>query len=244
MSRGQGGQALVETALVLPLYVFLLLGLLQLGLMHQARLMTKYAAYKAVRAGVLHSADPDAMERAALAALLPLVSRKVNGVERITPVAGFQAYIDKWRWNEVQSNRIAEAPELKLVQATICGPLTGDLPSGPEVDFDDPANAGAGNWRGSQKTKLRVQILFNYRMPIPFASWMFHAIASGRAVSSAVFRGAPENAAATRFLAYQDLADQGVYVLPIRANYTMRMQSNLFRSRLPDENECQLPFAP
>ena len=38
------GQAMVESAIILPMYVFLMLGLLQLGLMHQAQTLTKYAA--------------------------------------------------------------------------------------------------------------------------------------------------------------------------------------------------------
>ncbi len=37
---------MVETAIVMPLFVFIMLGTLQLGLMHQAHAMTKYAAYK------------------------------------------------------------------------------------------------------------------------------------------------------------------------------------------------------
>ena len=39
------GQAFVETAITMPLFVFVILGTLQLGLMHQAHALTKYAAY-------------------------------------------------------------------------------------------------------------------------------------------------------------------------------------------------------
>ena len=46
----------METALVLPVFVFLILGLLQMGLMSHARVLTKYAAFKAVRAGAVVTA--------------------------------------------------------------------------------------------------------------------------------------------------------------------------------------------
>ena len=58
----------------MPLFVFIILGLLQLGLMHQAHLMAKYASYKAVRAGSLNRGDKAVMRRAALAVLLPLTT--------------------------------------------------------------------------------------------------------------------------------------------------------------------------
>src|SRR5688572_13227446 len=72
--RGPRGQAAVETAIVMPLFVFTLLGLLQLGLLHQARLLTKYAAYKAVRSGSINRAKVDVMENAAIAVMLPMLS--------------------------------------------------------------------------------------------------------------------------------------------------------------------------
>src|SRR4051794_41076235 len=95
----QSGQAAVESAIVLPLFVFLILGILQLGLMHQARLMTKYAAYKAVRAGSLHNANVDEMEKAALAVLLPMVGTRTggqDGIEVIRPVGNANEFETKW----------------------------------------------------------------------------------------------------------------------------------------------------
>ena len=62
----------------MPLFVFLVLGLLQLGLLHQARLLTKYAAFKAVRVGAIHNAKMEAMKRAALAVMLPMTGKRNN----------------------------------------------------------------------------------------------------------------------------------------------------------------------
>lgn len=71
----EAGQAAIETALVLPLMVFVGLGLLQLTLMQQAKLMTEYAAYCAARAGIVWNGNAERMHDAALVALLPTLGR-------------------------------------------------------------------------------------------------------------------------------------------------------------------------
>ncbi len=78
---GEAGQAAVEAALVLPLMLFLLLGLLQLTLMQQARLLTEYAAFSAARAGIVWNGSSERMHDAARVALLPTFGR-VDSMER------------------------------------------------------------------------------------------------------------------------------------------------------------------
>src|SRR5687767_15741362 len=75
---GESGQAAVETALTMPMVLFVLLGTLQLFMMLQARLMAEYAAYRAVRAGSTHQGDCRAMLQAAIGALLPTITATVD----------------------------------------------------------------------------------------------------------------------------------------------------------------------
>ena len=70
-SRAQSGQAMVESAIVIPLMVFLILGVIQLVMMQHARIMTEYAAFNAARSGVVWNADRAFMESAAIISLLP-----------------------------------------------------------------------------------------------------------------------------------------------------------------------------
>jgi hypothetical protein len=254
----QSGQAAVESAIVLPLFVFLILGTLQLGLMHQARLMTKFAAYKAVRAGSLHNANVDQMEKAALAVLLPLVSARAGGaggIEYIRPVGNAREFATKW--NEVVTNEMPGVA-LKYAEVTVCGPIKSDLGSnGSELDFDDPNNTSPSGWRESERTKLRVQVTFNYRMFVPFADWVIYHTARGRELADVLRTGkvkAAERAkvqgrrfagAATSEGTYEGAAARRIYIMPIRATYTMRMQSNFYlnRNALPESNECVFPFS-
>lgn len=248
--RRESGQVAVETAIVLPLFVFLILGTLQLGLMHQARLMTKYAAYKAVRAGALHNADVKKMERAALAVLLPMVSRGSNGTENMMTVGSASDFQQKWMWPEVLTNKIT-GTAIPYTKVTICGPLSGDLGGASgEVDFDNPEKiTSSGDWKDSQRSKLRIQLTFNYRMVIPFADVVIYNIARAKELPFVLRLGKEDDPSQKAFLekdmnAYDAAAGQKVYVVPIRATYTMRMQSNLYlgKNKLPESNTCLFSF--
>ncbi|MBJ6761227.1 pilus assembly protein [Myxococcaceae bacterium JPH2] len=239
----EDGQAAVETAIVLPLFVFLILGTLQLGLMHQARLMTKYAAYKAVRAGSIHSANVGQMEKAALGVLLPMVSKPSGGAEYIKTVTSGSEFAAKFAWPEVMANKMMDSA-LKYAEVTICGPLRNEVGGGSgEFDFDNPKNSASDDWAQGQRTKLRVQVTFNYRMPIPFADMVIYQIVRARELPPVLRLGkTPQNERKFRKNdgQYEAAAAQRHYVLPIRATYTMRMQSNFFLSQnpLPQRNEC------
>lgn len=69
------GQALVETAIIMPVMVFATLGALQLMLVQHGRIQTEYVAYCATRAGIVHNGNWNVMRNAALVASLPLYER-------------------------------------------------------------------------------------------------------------------------------------------------------------------------
>jgi len=71
----ESGQVAVESALILPLMVFFLLGLIQLSMMQHAKLMTEYAAFQSARAGIVWNGHVGRMRDAAIVALLPTLGR-------------------------------------------------------------------------------------------------------------------------------------------------------------------------
>lgn len=248
--RSEGGQAMVESAIVIPMYVFLILGLLQFALINQARLMTKYAAYKAVRAGALHSADPKAMRDAALWALLPLVAtgmphRDGTG-SLVSKTNSVTNYGKKWLIVKGLGGWIVPGT-LRYAEVATCGPTQADLKwDTDEIDFDDPkvwsvhvTRRNNTAWKKSERTKLRVQVTYNYRMPIPFANMILADIALGQQISEALFLGKNPTMLTSLKKAASKLNVlrlMGIYVWPIRASYSMRMQSNLYKKNLPKKN--------
>ncbi|RKH12714.1 pilus assembly protein [Corallococcus praedator] len=251
--RRESGQVAVETAIVLPMFVFLILGTLQLGMMHQARLMTKYAAYKAVRAGALHNANVKQMESAAIAVLLPLISSSSGGggetIKAIESATDFQM---KFAW--ASKNKMMDAGGLKYADVTICGPLRDEMgATSGELDFDNPSKiTSTGDWAQSQRSKLRIQVTFNYRLPIPFADMVIYNIARKKEMPFVLRLGngtdTKEYVTDREMLGsagkYDAAAQNSVYILPIRATYTMRMQSNFYlgANPLPDTNKCVFSF--
>jgi hypothetical protein len=74
-SSRESGQAAVESAIVMPLMVMVVLGILQLTMIQHARIMTEYAAYNAARAGVVWNGNNERMRDAAIVSLLPTMGR-------------------------------------------------------------------------------------------------------------------------------------------------------------------------
>jgi hypothetical protein len=252
--------------------------------MHQARVMTKYAAYKATRAGALRGAQKDMMERAALAVLLPVAGRdSQRGALYPTDNAGNL----RNAWNQMQSNQ--QEGGLKVAEVTICNPLRGSLPNADRQDFDDPhtltagqkpsgnaappAPGGDGNddeesggpseateWRQFDGNKLMAQVTLYYRLNIPFANWMIFRIAFAQEKSSTyekmrwVAYDKNMSRASNRSSGSSDPRDSAIdqrllsaadnrrYIMPIRASYAMRMQSNLISSNLDGKNRCKIPW--
>jgi hypothetical protein len=264
-STRESGQVAVEAALVMPLFVFFILGILQLGLIAQARVMAKYAAYRAARVGAMNNADPDAIQAAAILHLLPVL---VNNSEVIMPTSSSSEVITKFMQHNTINNVLPGGG--RLVRTVICSPLREDLDGGGqhsignagiaslggkgndnEVDFDDPRNqaspenftSGGDSLRRFKRTRLVVQVQLMYRMPIPFANWVIVKSYLGTNVPSVLMMpnkgGTPRSGAGQVGTVYAAEA-AGAYVLPINVSYAMRMQSNFFKRRfsLPNQNRC------
>lgn len=174
--RAESGQAAVETALTLPLTLFLLLGLLQLSMMLQARIVAQYAAYQAVRAGSLNKGDCRKMQQAALVSLLPTLAQVHDPAtlatafgSRCSPcdAAGpgkvsvhYNPRLDVEGSNPGYDEQIVEIYREQPTPQSVAG-----RPNGEDTDFDEPRDA-------AQTVRLEIRMLYWYRMRIPFVNWV------------------------------------------------------------------------
>lgn len=247
--RLQSGQVAVESAIVLPFFLFFIFGLLQLGLCHQARLMTKYAAYKAARVGAIHSADVDLMEHAALGVLLPFAGRGDPKYEHVFKAGSSGDYVSSW--GEAKSNN-QPATNHKYAEVTICNPTSKNDPG--DKDFDDMENWSEDDWQGFEKFRLNVQVTFYYRLIIPFANgvlWYMVVGEEDKELLRVLRSGDPAwNVQAKHpggewtVQELKSAAQAHYYVLPIRASYGMHMQSNFLQQhgKPPGSNKCHIPW--
>jgi hypothetical protein len=262
----QSGQAAVETALVAPMMVFLVLGIIQLGMMHQARLMTEYAAYRAVRAGIVNHGDCSTMENAAFAAVLPTLGPPASGgmAGRVDTLGRamvlFKAYTSQPPGGPPNPNKFYKPAMLEMVRVEVLNPKRSQLASlfstygshldGREIDYDDVRDD-----RVIEANLLSVRVTYFYNLRIPFANWLMHSFFMGReylgelrGVQFEVQRagGGP----ATKYLESRGaakggdyprlrlLAENGKFVIPLVSTYTMRMQSNLFNNSTFGPGKC------
>ncbi|MCP3099044.1 pilus assembly protein [Myxococcus sp. K15C18031901] len=172
----QSGQAMVESAITLPLVVFLLLGTLQLFLMLQARVLAQYAVFQATRAGSVGYGECERMTHAAILALLPSFHSFVGlsgGAAEVRHGGGagaparLAAAFAARRGNRYRGGPLGAGPALDGVHTGsivwIDRALVGGGIDGPQDrDFDEP-----GHLR-----RLEVRLTYWYPMRIPFANWV------------------------------------------------------------------------
>jgi len=259
--QGERGQVIVEQAIILPMMVFLVLGIVQLTMIQQARIATEYAAYNAARAGIVYNGDKDMMTRAAFISLIPTMGRSD------TWSAWFQtaliASIKQAASSVIDGLDLPGLSGVQMVDVEILEPSDASIfDSGgshldkKQLDFDDyRTNVAEANL-------LSVQVRYYYEMRIPFANWMIQSMwLAQRAEILENFVGInfanqeygfgtgmgsiSTGISADTMARIQGMTDDdqmvvnvsaagfaGYYFFPIKTSQSMRMQSNLYRSNL------------
>jgi hypothetical protein len=164
----ESGQTAVETALTMPLVLFMILGTLQLFMLMQGRLFAEHAAWAAARVGSVRHAACKPMTQAAMLALLPSFSSFLGEGTRGNTAA--EKLVTAYRLrteNKPHQNRydvIADDPHDGAV-FWILRPSPRRREVGPqsEDDFDSPDGAGY---------QLEVKLVYWYPLRIPFANWV------------------------------------------------------------------------
>jgi len=169
-SSSTSGQAAVESAIVLPLVIFLVLGLIQLFVVMQARVLAQYAVGRAVRAGALNFASCPAMQKTAIAILLPAINSRFATKSRGSPRgdAYANAVIDRLgnRYQpDVDGNR--DGP---IVWMWRISPLASDITNEEEDVWNLAPPQGPEH-------VLAVRMVFWAPLNIPFANWVFARMA-------------------------------------------------------------------
>jgi hypothetical protein len=222
--QAQNGQAAVESAIVLPLMVFILLGVLQLSIAYQARLLSEYAAFKVARAASVYRVDCGRMVKAGLMALIPSMSRS----GRDSPQ---QRYVRLAR-QVLNDNHPPGLPYL----------AGGNVPL-VQVDyrvsdfrdtFDEQLEVD------ERPMKVHVRLAYFYEYRIPFAGWIISRVWLAAQTGRPWTRGADPVMPVKRqadvversaqpspdWAVVERAIDQKYFTVPIVATWSMRMMSD------------------
>jgi hypothetical protein len=242
--RAQSGQAAVESALTLPLVVFLFLGTLQLFLLMQGRILAQYALSRAARAGSLNHGSCQAMHHAAIAALVPSFHSFLSP----TWQSGRSSAEKYARAFEARrNNRFDPARELdnghdgNIVRIYREQPLREVVRANAywEEDYDLPSSTRAPVTRDPLMLELRMIYWFPLR--IPFANWVWNRMVMAH-FGLATYRYSNPLMLAERDAKWDEAAASGhldpglvdelmqrsnasQYVLPIEVTYVTRMMT-------------------
>ncbi|MFO7155756.1 MAG: TadE/TadG family type IV pilus assembly protein [Pseudomonadota bacterium] len=233
------GSALVESAIVLPVFVLLVLCAIQLALLGRARLLVEYAAYRAARAGILWNGDPRRMQAEAIRALAstacPTRIPSARPLCALYPADGGRSALQA----------LSADPHLGFpgVHVHILSPHWPshrhlfDL-GGEELDFDrfgpEPERLDA--------TLLTIQLQYWFELKIPFADaivWNAWAAAQrlGGRGGHEIYRGDYEPISERALRAMREHGagrSARAFFIPVVAHHTMRMQSNFYARFIRD----------
>jgi Flp pilus assembly protein TadG len=288
VAKSQSGQAAVETAIILPMLTFLVLGIIQLTMMQQAELMTEYAAYQACRAGIVWNGDVSKMEDAARVALAPTMAKSHLYPSGTLVHDGTQGLVDLAQnvATMAVTDKLASLAGMSIVRVDVIHPTKSEFNTaaafGPvagnkkELFFDDigGANTGDGFYAHENYRKallLTIRLRYLYELRIPFADWIIQTCFFAANAPNVVLSGQiGEESAGTGFFGHKSVVQSGneetsaglaaadakainaaggkatltkaefltlfglrqvrggIYLVPLSATYTMRMQSDLY----------------
>ena len=222
--RRRSGHSAVETALIMPMTVFIILGILQLGLMMHARYAAQYAAWSAARAASVHDGDCRAALTGALLAVAPAVGRTYNATDFLAVWNQAGTDVSPFRPARValKDNLYGGVAQLPVITAKMVAsdPATPNFNNGEDADFD----------RVGQPIMVTWEVIFNYELRIPFANAVIHeswTLANYFAKNSLVLPQDRADHARGDLAPYVISARQDRrYVIKIPATATMRMMSN------------------
>lgn len=237
--RRESGQAAVETALTLPLVLFVLLGSLQLFLLSQSRLLAQYAVFQATRVGSLNHGACTPMTHAALLLVLPAVhsflgDRTLPGA---TPGERLGQAFGRFRHNHYLGYKGAgwSAPGTDS-EALLWLVREQPVPTAADVAaFDQPLP------RADRREPLRLEVRMVFWAPlrIPFADWVFSRLAAARlgldsytdqnplmlTQRASWDAGTPPRLEARTAAELRRRLARGHYMFPIEVSSTMRMMT-------------------
>jgi hypothetical protein len=241
------GQAAVETALTMPLTLFVVLGSIQLFMLMQAKVMAQYAVFQAARMGSVSNGRCDIMLHAAILSFTPVVraflSPTVGGTpgEQLATVFGEFANNDYGTFHGWAGDNIVwivrERPR-----------FPGDDIDKARKYFDNPLVN-----RTDEPVRLELRAIFWTPLLVPFVDWVFSRMALAHLGLEPYTKVNPleptqKNANWQRegwatFSLQGPIATELVrrlgakhYVYPIEVTYTMRMMSPVMLSDFAQPN--------
>jgi hypothetical protein len=171
------GAAATEFLIMFPALIFLVFGIIQWGLIYQARATLNYATLLAARSGAMHNGSQAEMKKGLAAGLAPLFASEASDTGAVTARA--KAFSEVTLMNQASIKIVNPTREaLKdFGQAKLDGTGGKELPN-DTLNYRNPS-AGASSGISIQDANiLHVRISYCYRMIVPVIGRMIEAVST------------------------------------------------------------------
>ena len=248
---------MVETLVILFVALLLLLGIIQFGLIYNAKLTLNYATFEAARAGALNHADKRAIEYALARGLSPLYTSVDPADSDLDKVKAVQRARDRLFDQEISNGRFACIERLNPRPSHFAGNVHGmadntGLFAGQRLIPNDHLRYRSALPRGEPAVSiqdanlLKLRVTYCYPMYVPIIGNTVKWVMGMRAKSvSRVPKGEPyEGWRAPQVGDFQaacyradELDGRGYPRIPIVAQAVMRMQTPAKNDEFPESCE-------
>lgn len=223
----EDGQGLVELIIVLPVLIFLIMGIIQFALLYQTRSVLNHATFLAARAGALNNGQLGGFNpigagiRQGLAAGLAPLFNHGTTIGALTQ-ARANAFTEVRNPFITNINIISPTTQMKndFGIPRLSGGGGREIPN-DSLQYRDSAQVGATSRVSIQDANLlKIEVTYCARLIVPIANRAIFTIANG--VSSFWNPGNDTNGTMTRCSIFNNSSD---YRIPIKSIYVIRMES-------------------
>lgn len=163
--QAHGGVAIVETIIVLPIVLVVILGTIQFALIYQAKATLNHAALQAARAGAVEHAHPEAIRRGLARGLVPLYSPPSS-------LAGFTATFARVYEDVLQNARIRILNPTLEAFADFSEEANGvrEIPN-DRLHARSTAVGARSGINIQDANLLRLEVTYGYELKVPLVNW-------------------------------------------------------------------------
>lgn len=171
------GQSATEFIVIFPLLIFLVFGIIQLGLIYQAKSTLNHAAFLAARAGALNNGKKSDMDSSLAAGLTPLFASEATLIGYAQARAKAQLEISVARLATLQVLNPTAAAFQDFGRTRLDGGVKREIPN--DTLSYRTTNAGATYGASVQDANiLHLRVTYCYRLIVPVVGRMIRAVSN------------------------------------------------------------------
>lgn len=225
--RAEGGQGLVELIIVLPVLIFLIMGIIQFALLYQTRSVLNHATFLAARAGALNNGQLGGFNplgagiRQGLAAGLAPLFNHGTTIAALTQ-ARANAFTEVRNPFITNINIISPTRQMQndFGIPRVGGGGGREIPN-DSLQYRDSAQVGATSKVSIQDANLlKIEVTYCARLIVPIANRAIYSIANG--ISNFWNPGNDTNGTITRCGIFNSSSD---YRIAVKSIYMIRMET-------------------